>query len=349
MTDRDHFAAAALTGLLYPEVDDEFAMPYIVGRAYLWADAMLRERCREGGDCPGQDNAPNYDAAPAARGDARECTAPVTTGGTRESLSGSLPADLGDGVSPSENDKNLHHTQEITAYRRFVGEVMNWIGEATGFLHDDVLRTDDARDAIHNACMRCWDAFDRISYPTIHGASPEARASGDSDRTDKAAPRPSEGTGDTPKPINACVSDRPQPINGPDPDSRVWETPVHTPPTHATPGEGSVPREGTQEPAAWGVLRVGCRWVSILETPEQAETSRQSWDRMENWVHEVIPLYRQPPCQDFSQQNLTLTDAEREAIRTAADAYAIRGTADGRESVNAAVLRGLLERLGGGR
>ena len=41
----------------------------------------------------------------------------------------------------------------------------------------------------------------------------------------------------------------------------------------------------------------------------------------------------------------TLTDAEREAVRTAADAYAVRGSADGRESVNAATLRGLLERL----
>jgi len=44
-----------------------------------------------------------------------------------------------------------------------------------------------------------------------------------------------------------------------------------------------------------------------------------------------------------------LTDAEREAIRTAAEAYAVRGAADGRESVNAATLRGLLERMGGGR
>ena len=40
----------------------------------------------------------------------------------------------------------------------------------------------------------------------------------------------------------------------------------------------------------------------------------------------------------------TLTDAEREAIRTAADAYYVRGAADGRESVNAATLHGLLER-----
>ena len=45
---------------------------------------------------------------------------------------------------------------------------------------------------------------------------------------------------------------------------------------------------------------------------------------------------------------LRLTNAEREAIRTAADAYYVRGSADGRESVNAATLRGLLERTGGG-
>lgn len=44
---RDQFAAAALTGLLYPDVDDEFAMSYNVRRAYMWADAMLAERERE--------------------------------------------------------------------------------------------------------------------------------------------------------------------------------------------------------------------------------------------------------------------------------------------------------------
>ena len=58
------------------------------------------------------------------------------------------------------------------------------------------------------------------------------------------------------------------------------------------------------EPAAWGVLRVGGSWVSILASEVQAETSRKSFDKMENWVHEVVPLYRSP----------TLTDAELEAI-----------------------------------
>jgi hypothetical protein len=89
-------------------------------------------------------------------------------------------------------------TQSFDAYRRFVGEAMNWISEATGFLHDDVLRTDDARDIITDACSRCWDAFDRIAYPTIHGAAPAARASVGRPRTDNADLPTRAGTGDTP-------------------------------------------------------------------------------------------------------------------------------------------------------
>ena len=259
MTDRDTFAAAALTGLCSmppmsgPDKPHDFA-----AMAYAYADAMLRERCRGGGDCLGQDNAPNHDAAPAAR------AGTPGTGDTRESLSGSLPADLGDGVSPSENDKNLHHTQEIAAYRRFVGEVMNWISEATS-AYAASCSSDGGRKIMAEACSRCWDAFDRIAYPTDHGASPEARASGDSERTDKAAPRPSEGTGDTPKPINDCVSDRPQPISGPDPDSRVWETPVHTPAPQATPGEGSVPH---RSPTLTDAEREALHWFAHYGLPE---------------------------------------------------------------------------------
>ena len=85
----------------------------------------------------------------------------------------------------------------------------------------------------------------------------------------------------------------------------------------------------SDEPAAWGVLRVGGGWVSILANEVQAETSRRSWDEMENWVHEVIPLYRSP----------TLTDAEREAVewaRCMAKMHALDNAAD--------TLRGLLER-----
>jgi hypothetical protein len=47
MTDRDTFAAAALTGLLADDGDRvDHAMPDFTARAYEWADAMLREQSK---------------------------------------------------------------------------------------------------------------------------------------------------------------------------------------------------------------------------------------------------------------------------------------------------------------
>jgi hypothetical protein len=51
MTDRDHFAAAALTGLLSDEANQyptALQWEYLLKHAYRWADAMLRERERTG-------------------------------------------------------------------------------------------------------------------------------------------------------------------------------------------------------------------------------------------------------------------------------------------------------------
>ena len=303
MTDRDHFAAAALTGLLAQGDDGSFSEESYVRGAYRWADAMLRERAKT-----------NHDAAPAAR--ASEATA------SPERVCVRSDAGTGD-------------TQSFDAYRRFVGEVMNWISEATS-AYAASCRSDGGMKIMADACSRCWDAFDRIAH-TDHGASPEARASvdsvapqpttrGDSDRTDKAAPRPSEGTGDTPdspKPIKGGVSDRSKPINGPDPDSRVWETPVHTPAPHATPGEGSVRREGT-EPVAWALMRHG-----------KAEQVAVHPVYLSGDIHRVAPLYAyQPPM---------LTAAERDAIQTAMNAYG-SDNANPECAAIEATLWGLLER-----
>ena len=52
----------------------------------------------------------------------------------------------------------------------------------------------------------------------------------------------------------------------------------------------------------------------------------------------VVPLYRHPPCQDLSQKNFTLTDAEREASE-----IAIRWLEPYPQV--AATLRNLLERM----
>jgi hypothetical protein len=50
MTDRDTFAAAALSGMLArPDIDDEpLEYHFLCEAAYRWADAMLRERSRSG-------------------------------------------------------------------------------------------------------------------------------------------------------------------------------------------------------------------------------------------------------------------------------------------------------------
>jgi hypothetical protein len=60
MTDRDHLAAAALTGLLAQGDDGSFSEESYARAAYRWADAMLR--CRGGGDCPVPDNPTLTDA-----------------------------------------------------------------------------------------------------------------------------------------------------------------------------------------------------------------------------------------------------------------------------------------------
>ena len=210
MTDRDQFAAAALTGLLAQGDDGSFSEESYARGAYRWADAMLCERERT-----------NRDAAPAARASV-------------------------DSVAPQ---------------------------------------------------------------PTTDGR----------ERTDKSPARTVDGTGE---------SDRPKPIKS-------------TPATHATHGEGSMRREGIQEPVAWGVAgSKGLLYATSVSRMDAVDMQSEH----ECDTH-VVPLYRRPPCQDFSQKNWTLTDAEREAIDTAAHAavqlYPLTGVG------LAAVLRGLLSRLGG--
>ena len=188
-------------------------------------------------------------------------------------------------------------------------------------------------------CYRVADAMLRERAKTNHDAAPEATANAESvapqpTAGDRAGNPPSHsGTGDTPKPINDCVSDRSKPITGSDPDSRVWET--HTPATHATHGEGSVRREGT-EPAAWYVRDRAAGPPMLFWDEERAKKAAFACGVG------ARPLYL---CQDFSRKNLTLTDAEREAVTELTDDPDFYGLT----RTHTKVLRGLLERTGGGR
>ena len=350
MTDRDHFAAAALAGLL---ANGDYGMESTPGLAWGMADAMLRERGNhiadsgkmvetpeETQDCP--TSTPQVPPMPRTPQSDR-LTEWERHGSHRWGLG--VASDLYDlecRVAALEKGSAATPTAEQS---RFNAAVMNWISEATS-VWAEACRSDGGRKIMRDACMSCWDAY----CPTNHDAAPAARASvesvapqpttrGDSDRTDKAAPRPSEGTGDTPdspKPIKGGVSDRSKPINGPDPDSRVWETPVHTPAPHATPGEGSVPREGTQEPVAWAVCTPSDgHWSPCYFHEPHAQRCANAIVGEKN----VVPLYRHPP---------TLTDAEREAIERGY--CSLMGVEDMSaectrwDAEAAAVLRGLLER-----
>lgn len=76
MTDRDHFAAAALTGLVgecgYHSPED------VAGEAYALADAMLRERERT--KVIDASFSTNHDAVPAAKSAEPESSVPLGSG-----------------------------------------------------------------------------------------------------------------------------------------------------------------------------------------------------------------------------------------------------------------------------
>ncbi len=216
---------------------------------------------------------------------------------------------------------------------------------------------------------------------SVDSVVPQPTTRGDSDRTDKEAPRPSEGTGNTPvaesatpdgyaysgwpypKGKMASISDaeidalefvveegriasqmdygvlrsllvrlrpewldRPEPIK--DEESDRSKPIAYTPPTHATPGECSKPREGTSEPVAWWLrgteYDTGCEYEYVSLLKENAEAAAAEGGT-------VVPLYRAP----------TLTDAEREAVTRGAEL----ADHSGEHSTTAAALRGLLKRL----
>ena len=86
--------------------------------------------------------------------------------------------------------------------------------------------------------------------------------------------------------------------------------------------------DNDREPAAWLAYAVhGSDSCAVYLTDGEARAAAEAW----GW--QVAPLFFAP----------TLTDAEREAVRLAADAYDLDSGDAGCEAI-AATLRGLLER-----
>jgi hypothetical protein len=161
------------------------------------------------------------------------------------------------------------------------------------------------------------DAMLRERERTNHDAAPAARAS-----VDSVAPQPTT-----------------------DGRERTDKSPART-----VDGTGDTP-----EPVAWAVMpanRDYCVTLSTRKGSAQREAERKvecgEYATMDDIV--VVPLYRHPPCQDFSQKDLTLTDAEREAIERAVDSIASTMPYESQQGLaDWKTLRGLLRRLGGGR
>ena len=310
---RDHFAAAALTGLLSQCAAEDREAAETAAAAMRYADAMLRERCRAASDCPSPDNAPNHDAAPAARAPEPEPEPAARrrpAGGTGDTDHGASPEARASVGRPRTDNADLPtcagtgDTQEPVAWG---------VANGKGLLATSISRIDAVDMQSDYACDT--EIVPLYLHPPV--------------------------TEPMPKEKQAEVSDRSKPITGPDPDSRVWET--HTPAPHATHGEGSKPREGT-EPEAWAVCTPGDGdWSPCFFHEPHAQRFASAIFGSKN----IVPLYRRPPCQDFSQKNLTLTDRQRHALRSILAYFEARSGSF--ERLHADALRGLLERLGGGR
>ena len=120
-----------------------------------------------------------------------------------------------------------------------------------------------SEESYARGAYRWADAMLREMERTNLDAAPEATAG-------------TPGTGDTPEPINDCVSDRSKPI--------------------------------AVEPVAWGVMIEGGTVFSVWLDEEEAKRERRRLKKLYEGTRHgrivVAPLYRQP----------TLSDAEREAL-----------------------------------
>lgn len=93
-------------------------------------------------------------------------------------------------------------------------------------------------------------------------------------------------------------------------------------------------RDTTREPVAWAAIDGYGRVVFAAPSAAACGGVEPLTPRR------IVPLYRDPPCQVFLRKNLTLTDAEREALR------AIRRTVMYQPHADA--IDAILARLGGG-
>ena len=321
---RDHFAAAAVTGLL--SNIPRYQLGVIAVQAYDIADEMLRERVKHPVGVAEMDSAADRKSVAAHGACARSCSQPFDSAPTTQPAP---PRVETDGFSPGSRSGQINRSPERQSPDRECGESSL----------RDVPQLDNSRAAggpehhISDAqidALECVVEDGRIVGMSVYGhlrsllvmLRPEWEDPNDPAEATTTQPRKGAPSGVT------------------DPDSRVWGTPCKPHP-QATPAEGSVPGEGSvpdsrnwKEPVAWAVEKKG--YPPMFAVFNDWNFACRA--AMEEYA-EIVPLYRHPPCQDLLQKNFTLTADEREAMRFCSVVLDM-----GERPDCAATLRKLLER-----
>ena len=277
---RDHFAAAALAGLLSQCAAEDREAAETAAAAMRYADAMLRERCRAASDCPSPDNAPNHDAAPVARAPEPEPEPAARrrpAGGT-----GDTPAPH---ATPGECSVPLEGTEPVA-----------WgVAGLGGILATSTSRTDavdiQSEYAFVTEVVPLYRQAPNFAPPPPDNA---AKAPDNAEPEAWAVCAPSDGD------WSPCFFHEPHAqrfANAIFGSKNVVPLYRHPPVTEPMPKEKRA--EVCAGPLAWAAIRENGQplWLSY---------DRSGAEGMVNGMAEVVPLYRSP----------TLTDAEREAVET---------------------------------
>jgi hypothetical protein len=149
MTDRDHFAAAALTGLLSDKANQyptALQWEHLLKHAYRWADAMLRERERTGNQtappCVETDGSSSAIAQPPASSDGSGEGRPLD--GTRPDTKGEATGGRGRNTSGANGDTSAKPVAESQDQQQ---EPVAWAVYKSDGEPYDVFFSDPACDA----------------------------------------------------------------------------------------------------------------------------------------------------------------------------------------------------------
>ena len=314
MTDRDTFAAAALTGLLAAPTDKDRSWDYWARLAYEAADAMLA-RCPKNGTGSGFEAGPDPDSR---------------TWETYPSNHPAPPCVETDGFSSGSRTGQINRTPERESPRRECEESSlrddthpDTKGRATGGPEHHISKAEiDALQHVveDGQIVKMWD-YARLRRLLIR-LRPEWE--------DQPYEKSDEKRGDSNMLDRLAALER---LSALDQELERTHGVRHTQAECTKQDEGSVPvSRNRNDPVAWAVISHAGAYDSSFGDRSDAEDWRAELMAEEGREYFVAPLFRDLPA---------LTDAEREAIEGAIASEHQRGAWQWADT-----LRALMVRLG---